>query len=178
MERKDAVMDLSTTYMGLTLKNPLVAAASPLSYELSGIKRLEDAGAGAVVLYSLFEEQIDREQRELFYYLSQGTNSFAEALSYFPEPEQFNTGPEEYLELGFEAGSLRLTAEHPVQVAPGEYRCASCLRPGEKLRLWRGDGAIDHRLVSSARVKAGASAGGLRNSTYQRWWARAPSVPA
>jgi dihydroorotate dehydrogenase (fumarate) len=85
--------------MGLKLKNPLVAAASPLSYELAGIKRLEDAGAAAVVLYSLFEEQIEGEQRELFYYMSQGTESFAEALTYFPEPDHFNAGPEEYLEL-------------------------------------------------------------------------------
>ena len=92
-------MDLSTTYMGLNLKNPLVAAASPLSYELGGIKKLEDAGAAAVVLYSLFEEQIEQEQKELFYYMSQGAESFAEALTYFPEPEHFNAGPEEYLEL-------------------------------------------------------------------------------
>jgi dihydroorotate dehydrogenase (fumarate) len=92
-------MDLSTTYMGLKLKNPLVAAASPLSYELGNIKKLEDAGAAAVVLFSLFEEQIEQEQRELFYYMSQGTESFAEALTYFPEPDHFNAGPEEYLEL-------------------------------------------------------------------------------
>ena len=92
-------MDLSTTYMGLKLKNPLVAAASPLSYELANLKRMEDAGAAAIVLFSLFEEQIESEQRELFYYMSQGTESFAESLTYFPEPESFNTGPEEYLEL-------------------------------------------------------------------------------
>jgi len=92
-------MDLSTTYMGLNLKNPLVAAASPLSYELAGIKRLEDAGAAAVVMYSLFEEQICKEAKELFYYTTQGTESFAESLSYFPEPAHYNAGPEEYLEL-------------------------------------------------------------------------------
>lgn len=91
-------MDLSTTYMGLKLKNPLVPAASPLSYDLDNIKRMEDAGASAVVLYSLFEEQIRHEARELVHYTEQGTESFAEALSYFPEPETYNLGPEEYLE--------------------------------------------------------------------------------
>ncbi|RPH88045.1 MAG: dihydroorotate dehydrogenase-like protein [Deltaproteobacteria bacterium] len=91
-------MDLSTTYMGLKLKNPLVPSASPLSKNLDGIKRLEDAGAAAVVLYSLFEEQIAFEQEELSYFLDRGTESFAEALSYFPEPKEFNMGPEEYLE--------------------------------------------------------------------------------
>ena len=92
-------MDLTTNYMGLKLKNPLVAGASPLSYELSGIKKLEDAGAAAVVLYSLFEEQIQHEARELDYYTSQGTESFAESLSYFPEAEDYNLGPDQYLEL-------------------------------------------------------------------------------
>ena len=91
-------MDLSTTYMGLTLKNPLVPSASPLSKELDSIKKLEDAGASAVVLYSLFEEQISFEAAELDHFLSQGTNSFAEALSYFPEPSEYNLGAEAYLE--------------------------------------------------------------------------------
>ncbi|MBD3385354.1 dihydroorotate dehydrogenase-like protein [candidate division KSB1 bacterium] len=91
-------MDLSTTYMGLKLKNPLVPSASPLSKELGTIKKLEDAGASAVVLYSLFEEQVSFEQEELNYFLTRGTESFAEALSYFPEEEDYNSGPEEYLE--------------------------------------------------------------------------------
>ncbi|MBN1543013.1 dihydroorotate dehydrogenase-like protein [candidate division KSB1 bacterium] len=91
-------MDLSTTYMGLKLKNPLVPSASPLSKELSTIKKMEDAGAAAVVLYSLFEEQISFEAAELDHFLSRGTESFAEALSYFPEPEEYNLGPDEYLE--------------------------------------------------------------------------------
>lgn len=90
-------MDLSTTYMGLKLKNPLVPSASPLSKTLDGIKKLEDAGAAAVVLYSLFEEQIAFEQEELNYFLDRGTGSFAEALSYFPEVGEYNLGPEEYL---------------------------------------------------------------------------------
>jgi dihydroorotate dehydrogenase (fumarate) len=91
-------MDLSTTYLGLKLKNPLVPSASPLSKELDTIKILEDAGASAVVMYSLFEEQISFEQEELNHFLTRGTESFAEALSYFPEEEDYNMGPEEYLE--------------------------------------------------------------------------------
>jgi dihydroorotate dehydrogenase (fumarate) len=92
-------MNLNTTYMGLQLKNPIVPSASPLTHTLDGIRKLEDAGAGAVVLFSLFEEQIDHESRALDHYLTQGTESFAEALSYFPEPETFNVGPDGYLEL-------------------------------------------------------------------------------
>ncbi len=91
-------MDLTTTYMGLKLKNPLVPSASPLSQEISTIKKLEDAGASAIVIYSLFEEQISFEADELDFYLEHGTDSFAEALSYFPETEDFERGPEEYLE--------------------------------------------------------------------------------
>ncbi|HEU5099302.1 MAG TPA: dihydroorotate dehydrogenase-like protein [Roseiflexaceae bacterium] len=90
--------DLTTTYLGLQLKNPLVASASPLSKKLDGVKRLEDAGAAAVVMYSLFEEQIIHESRELDYYLSRGAEQYAEALSYFPDMERYNIGPEPYLE--------------------------------------------------------------------------------
>src|SRR6478672_13827164 len=90
--------DLTTTYLGLRLKNPLVASASPLSKKVELVQRLEDAGAAAVVLYSLFEEQITHESRELDHYLSRGTEQYAEALSYFPDLEQYNIGPEPYLE--------------------------------------------------------------------------------
>ncbi len=92
-------MDLSARYMGMTLKNPLVPSASPLSRSIDGIKELEDAGASAVVLYSIFEEQFSHEARELAHFLSHGTESFAEAVTYFPQPDEFNLGPEEYLEL-------------------------------------------------------------------------------
>ena len=92
-------MDLSTTYLGLSLKNPIVPSASPLSHSLDGIKRLEDSGAAAIVMYSLFEEQIEHESAELEHYLSYGTESFAEALTYFPESDDYNLGPEEYVEL-------------------------------------------------------------------------------
>ena len=90
-------MDLSTTYLGLKLQNPLVPAASPLSEEIDNIKRMEDAGASAVVLYSLFEEQIRSERYELDFHLTHGTESYPEALTYFPEPKEFEIGPEEYL---------------------------------------------------------------------------------
>ncbi len=91
-------MDLSTTYLGLHLKNPLVPSASPLSRTLDGIRHLEDAGAAAIVMYSLFEEQIHHEEAELDHYLSYGTQSFAEALSYFPETQEYNLGPDQYIE--------------------------------------------------------------------------------
>jgi dihydroorotate dehydrogenase (fumarate) len=90
-------MDLSTTYLGLKLKNPLVPSASPLSEEIDNIKKMEDVGASAVVLYSLFEEQIRYERYELHWHLTHGTESYPEALTYFPEPEEFKMGPEEYL---------------------------------------------------------------------------------
>ena len=90
-------MDLSTKYLGLKLRTPLVPAASPLSEEIDGIKQMEDAGASAVVLYSLFEEQLRQDRAELDHHMEHGTESFAEALTYFPEPEEFRLGPEEYL---------------------------------------------------------------------------------
>jgi dihydroorotate dehydrogenase (fumarate) len=91
-------VDLTTTYLGLPLKNPLVASASPLSKKIDSVRRLADAGIAAVVLYSLFEEQITHESRELDHYLTRGTNTYAEALSYFPDLEHYNIGPEPYLE--------------------------------------------------------------------------------
>jgi dihydroorotate dehydrogenase (fumarate) len=90
-------MDLTTKYLGLNLKNPIVPSASPLSKTVDRVKMLEDAGASAVVVYSLFEEQIMHEANEFDHYMSYGTESFAEALSYFPMPEEYNLGPEEYL---------------------------------------------------------------------------------
>ena len=90
-------MDLSTTYLGLKLRTPLVVSASPLSEEIDSIKQLEESGASAVVLYSLFEEQLRHESAELAENLEHGTFSTPEALTYFPEPEEFRLGPEEYL---------------------------------------------------------------------------------
>ena len=91
-------MDVSTTYLGMKLRTPLVPSASPLSEELDGIKRMEDAGAAAVVLYSLFEEQLLLDRLELDHHLTEGTESFAEAITFIPEPEEFHLGPEGYLE--------------------------------------------------------------------------------
>ncbi len=90
-------MDLSTTYLGFKLKNPVVPSASPMSRTVDGIKAMEDYGASAVVLYSLFEEQIRHETNELDHFLSYGTESYAEAISYFPKKEDYFLGPEEYL---------------------------------------------------------------------------------
>ncbi len=90
-------MDLSTQYLGMQLRTPLVASASPLSHEIAGIRALEDAGASAVVLFSLFEEQLHKEALELELHLNAGTESFAESLTYFPHSSEFHTGPEEYL---------------------------------------------------------------------------------
>ncbi|HLB00508.1 MAG TPA: dihydroorotate dehydrogenase-like protein [Bacteroidota bacterium] len=92
-------MDLTTTYLGLILKNPIVPSAGPLSHTLDSMKRLEDSGAAAVVMYSLFEEQIAHDTAELNHYLSHGTECFAESLTYFPEVAEYNLGPEEYVEL-------------------------------------------------------------------------------
>jgi dihydroorotate dehydrogenase (fumarate) len=91
-------MDLSTTYLGLRLRTPLVPSASPLSEDLGTIRRLEDMGASAIVLGSLFEEQLRQERFELHHHLTHGTHSFAESLTYFPEPDTFHVGPEAYLD--------------------------------------------------------------------------------
>ena len=91
--------DLRTKYLGLELKSPLVASASALSKKLEHIKQMEDAGLGAVVLYSLFEEEIIHESLALDHFLTRGTESFAEAITYFPELSAYNTGPENYLKL-------------------------------------------------------------------------------
>jgi len=92
------MIDLRTRYLGLTLTSPLVASASPLCESLDNIRRMEDLGASAVVLHSLFEEQIDVESHHLDRYLSRGSESYAEALSYFPDLHAYNLGPEGYLE--------------------------------------------------------------------------------
>jgi dihydroorotate dehydrogenase (fumarate) len=91
------MIDLSTTYLGLKLKNPLVASASPLSKKVEQVKRLEDAGISAVVMYSLFEEQIIHESLELDHYLVRGTESFAEALTYLPDAGTYSLLPDRYV---------------------------------------------------------------------------------
>jgi len=92
-------IDLTTNYLGLQLRSPLVVgAAAPLSENLDNLRLMESAGAGAVVLHSLFEEQIHREMLALHHHLEYGTNSFAEALTYFPESDYFHVGAVQYLE--------------------------------------------------------------------------------
>ncbi len=93
------MMDLTTTYMGLTLKSPLIASASPLNIDIGNLKRLEDIGAGAAVLPSLFEEQIEAEAARQDRLTSTVGESFPEALSYFPESVEYRVGPEQYLDL-------------------------------------------------------------------------------
>lgn len=92
-------MSLATDYMGLPLRNPLVASASPLSQDVDGVKRLADAGVGAVVLYSLFEEQLLRETAQNAQLVDAGTESFAESLSYFPSAAEEEVGSRKYLSL-------------------------------------------------------------------------------
>lgn len=89
--------NLSTTYLGLKLKNPLVASASPISKNIDKVKKMEDAGLSAIVMYSLFEEQIIHESLELDHFLSRGTDSFAEALTYLPDGGMYGVSPEKYL---------------------------------------------------------------------------------
>ena len=91
------MVDLTTQYLGFKLKNPLVASASPISKKLSGMRKLEDAGVSAIVMYSLFEEQIEYESKSLDHFLNVGTETFAEAVTYFPEMPQYNIGHPERL---------------------------------------------------------------------------------
>src|ERR1700757_2995416 len=90
--------DLTTNYLGIELRSPLVPSASPLTQEIGSIRRLEEVGASAVVLYSLFEEQLRQESVELDYHLNAGTESFAESLTFFPQASEYRLGPEGYLE--------------------------------------------------------------------------------
>ena len=89
--------DLSTTYLGLNLKNPLVASASPISKNIDKARKLEEAGASAIVMYSLFEEQIIHESLELDHFLTRGTDSFAEAMTYLPDGGMYSMGAEKYI---------------------------------------------------------------------------------
>ncbi len=90
--------DLTTTYLGLKLKNPLVPSSSPLMQKLDNIKRMEEMGAPAVVLHSLFEEQIVRDTENLDRYLSVDAESVSEVRSYFPDLQRYNVGPDHYVD--------------------------------------------------------------------------------
>src|SRR5579863_8296349 len=91
-------IDLTTRYLGLTLRNPIVAGAGPLTGTVDNIRRLEDFGAGAVVLPSIFEEQIEQEQELIDRLATTGAESYAESLTYFPAPSSYGMGPARYLE--------------------------------------------------------------------------------
>ena len=91
-------MNLTTNYLGFKLRTPLVPSASPLSEKIDNIKRMEDAGASAIVFHSLFEEQVRRDHHDLQFYLDETRDLHAESLSFFPEHDDFKVGPEEYLE--------------------------------------------------------------------------------
>jgi dihydroorotate dehydrogenase (fumarate) len=104
-------MDLSTTYMGLELPHPFMPGASPMVDDLDLVRRLEDAGAAAIVMHSLFEEQIVNQQQANAAFTDVPANSFAEALSYFPEPVDYRLGPEEYLE---QIGKIKDMVDVPV----------------------------------------------------------------
>jgi len=92
------MIDLKTTYLGLELRNPLIASASTLSKRTSRVRQMEDAGVSAIVMYSLFEEQIVQDSLAFNYFMERGTESFAEALDYFPQLDRYNVSPDEYLE--------------------------------------------------------------------------------
>ncbi len=105
------MVDLSTNYLGLELKNPLVASASPLSKKLDTVRQLEDAGVSAIVMYSLFEEQIVHESLALDHYLNMGTESYAESVTYFPDLGNYNTNADGYLE---QIRKIKTSVEIPV----------------------------------------------------------------
>ncbi len=92
-------MNLTTNYLGMVLKNPIVVSSSPLSHTVDSIRRVEDAGAAALVMYSLFEEQIGFDSYYIDYHLTQGIDSYAESISYFPDMQSYNVGPDQYLNL-------------------------------------------------------------------------------
>src|SRR5512136_1981269 len=105
------MVDLTTTYLGLKLKNPLVASPSPLAEKVENLKRMEEAGISAIVMYSLFEEQIIHESLELDHFLNRGSDSFPEALSYLPDGGLYGISPEKYLN---QLGALKRSLKIPV----------------------------------------------------------------
>jgi dihydroorotate dehydrogenase (fumarate) len=130
-------MNLTTNYLGMLLQNPIVASSSPLSSNVNSIRRLEDAGAAAVVMYSLFEEQIGFDSYYLDYHLTQGIDSYAESISYFPDMQSYNVGPQEYLNLIREAkeavdipGLTQVEAKRRLAQYGANEACASRAKPG------------------------------------------------
>ena len=125
-------MQLTTNYLGLQLKNPLMVGASPFCDNLDAASRLEDAGASAIVMRSLFEEQIDHEQRALSFLLETPSESFAEATSYFPGYSEYQLSPDRYLK---QIGHLKSTLKIPVIASLNGYRvCTRGRSTGEVRR--------------------------------------------
>ena len=125
------MIDLTTTYLGLNLKNPIIASASPITNSLGGIKRLEDHGIAAVVLHSLFEEQINHEQKVLDHFLYKENDSFAEALEYFPTDMQFdNLDSEHYLEF---VSEVKKSTDLPIIASLNGVSEAGWIKYGSKL---------------------------------------------
>src|ERR1035441_4222335 len=112
------MIDLTTNYLGLKLKNPVVVSASPLTEKLENFARLQDAGASAIVMYSLFEEQIEAESENLDAAMEYGTNSYAEATTYLPDMPKYHVGPDRYIDLLHKA---KKTVDIPV-IARSEER--------------------------------------------------------
>jgi len=125
------MVDLTTTYLGLKLKNPLVASPSPLSENIENVKRMEEAGIAAVVMYSLFEEQIIHESLELDHFLNQGTESFAEALTYFPNMGRYSLAPEKYIE---KLQKTRLAVNIPVMGSLNGVSAGGWLEYAQKIQ--------------------------------------------
>jgi dihydroorotate dehydrogenase (fumarate) len=124
-------MDLTTTYLGLKLAHPLMAGASPLVNDMGMVKRLEDAGVSAIVMHSLFEEQITREAQGTILDVQQSSNTSAEALSYFPQPDEFHLGPEQYLE---QIHRIKQAVSVPVFASLNGTTAAGWLRYGKLMQ--------------------------------------------
>jgi dihydroorotate dehydrogenase (fumarate) len=163
-------MDLSTTYLGLPLSSPLMPGASPMADQLDWVRRLEDAGASAIVLRSLFEEQITQEQQGLIHHMEIHDNGFAEALSYFPKPDEFAFGPTQYLE---QIRQVKAAVQVPVIASLNGVSAAGWLDYAKQIQQAgadalelnvyfiatnpseRGD-IVERRVIEIARVVAGA----------------------
>jgi len=126
------MIDLTTQYLGFNLKNPVIASASPITNSLSGIKRLEDNGIAAIVLHSLFEEQVNHEQKVLNHFLYKENDSFAEALDYFPSDMQFdNLDSEHYLEF---VSEVKKSTDVPIIASLNGVSNAGWIKYGSKLQ--------------------------------------------
>lgn len=159
-------MELATDYLGLSLTSPFMPGASPLVDDLDVVRRLEDAGAAAIVMHSLFEEQLAAEQVSAHHYLEAPAESFAEAVTFFPDPDEFTLGPEEYLE---HLTRVRDAVSVPVIASLNgtregrwlDYAALMAEAGADALELnfyqlasdpWEAAGAIEDRLVGMVRA--------------------------